>query len=123
MDMKESYSKIINNKSTCESIHRYILNVLLSGPNPKFNYFIKIIKYYIDSGIGLNNHMSHDDLATAARAKYNNMVDSNEYSKLDPKYSKILALTTKFTAIKQSVSPNSANVTSGGGCGGGYRGN
>ena len=46
-----------------------MLNALLSGPNPKFNDFIKQIKDGIDSGIGLNNHMPHDDLVTAASAK------------------------------------------------------
>ena len=67
--------------------------------------------------------MLHDDLATAAREKYNNMVASDEYSKLDPKDAKILALTTKVTALKRSVSAILANVTSRGGSGGGYRGN
>ena len=57
-----------------------MLNVLLYVPNPKFYDFIERIKDDIDSGIGLKNHMSHDDLATADRAKYNNMVASNEYS-------------------------------------------
>ena len=76
------------------------MNVLLSGPNPKFNAFIERTKDDIDSGIGLNNHMLHDDLATAARAKYNNMVSSDKYSKLDPKYAKVLALTAKVTALE-----------------------
>ena len=40
-DMEEYYSKIINNKSTCKSIRRYMLNALLSVPNPKFNAFIE----------------------------------------------------------------------------------
>ena len=70
-----------------------MLNALLSGPNPKFGAFIEQIKYGIDSGIGLNNHMLHDDLTTAACAKYNNIVSSNKYYKLDPKDAKILALT------------------------------
>ena len=51
-----------------------MFDVLLSGPNPKFNDFIEQIKDGIDSGIGLNNHMSHNDLATAACVKYKNMV-------------------------------------------------
>ena len=71
----------------------------------------------------MDNHVSHDDLTTAARPKYNNMVASDKYFKLDPKDANILALTTKITALKQSVSANKANVTSGGGSGGGYRGN
>ena len=66
--------------------------------------------------------MLHDYLATVAHAKYSNMVASDKYSKLDPKDANILALTTKVTALKRSVSANLANVTSGGGSGGGYNG-
>ena len=83
-DMEESYSDIINNKSTCKSVCRYTLNTLLYGPNPKFKAFIKRIRDGIDSGTGLNNNMSHDDLTTAARVKFNNMVASEKYSKIDP---------------------------------------
>ena len=97
-----------------------MLNALLSGPNPKFNAFIERIKDDIDSGTGLKNHMSHDDLATAARAKYNNMVASDKYSKLDPKHAKIIDLTTKVTSLEWSVSANLTNVTSGGGSSGRY---
>ena len=67
--------------------------------------------------------MLHDDLVTAANVKFKNMVASDEYSKLDPKYSNILALTTKVTDLERSVSANSENVTSGGVYGGGYNGN
>ena len=67
--MEESYPKIINNKSTHKSIDQYMLNALLSSTNPKLNAFTKKIKYDIDSGVGLNNNISHDDLATAACAK------------------------------------------------------
>ena len=77
-----------------------MLNALLSSPNTKFNAFVKQIKDDIDLSIGLKNHMSHADLATAARAKYNNMVASNEYSKFDLKDAKIIALTTKFTDLE-----------------------
>ena len=71
-------------------------------------------------GIGLNNHIFHDDLATAARVKYNNIFASDKYSKLDPKDAKIIALRTKFTTLKRSISANLANVKSSGGSGGGY---
>ena len=91
-DMEESYSKIINNKSICESIRRYMLSAFLSVLNPKFNASIERIKYDIDLCMWLNNHMLHDDLASVARSKYNNMVASNEYSKIDPKDAKIIAL-------------------------------
>ena len=42
-DMEENYVKILENHSTCESIRRYCLNALLSGPNAKFNAFIERI--------------------------------------------------------------------------------
>ena len=99
------------------------MNALLSDPNPKFNAFIERIKDAIDLGIGLNTYMYHDDLTTVACAKYNSMVASDEYYKLDPKYAKIIALTKKVTSLKRSVSESSANVKSGGGSGGRYRGN
>ena len=77
-----------------------MLNALLYGPNPKFNTFIKRIKDDIDLGIVLNNHMLHDYISTEARAKYNNIVSSDKYSDLDPKDAKVLALTTKVTALE-----------------------
>ena len=67
--------------------------------------------------------MLHEDLATAARAKYNNMLDSDEYSKLYPKDANVIALTTNVISLERSVSANSAKVTSGGGSGGGYNRN
>ena len=97
--------------------------MLIYGHNPKFNASIGRIKYYIDLGIVLNNHILHDDLATAAHAEYNNIVASDKYSKMYPKDAKTLALTKKVTSLEQSVSANLANVTHGGGSGGGYRGN
>ena len=67
--------------------------------------------------------MFHNDLATEDRAKYNNIVASDKYSKLDPKDAKILSLTTKVTALERCVSANSASVTSSDESGGGYRRN
>ena len=84
-DMEQNYVKILDNHSTCESIRRYCLNALLSGPNAKFNSFIELIKDDIDSKTGLNKTMSFDELCTTARSKYNNMDACDEYSKVDPK--------------------------------------
>ena len=55
-----------------------MLNALLYGLNPNLNAFIDKIKDDIDLGTGLNNHMLHDDIATADCAKYNNIVTSNK---------------------------------------------
>ena len=61
-----------------------MLTALLSDQNTNSNDFIKLIKDDIDLGTGLNNHISHDDLTTAACVKFNNMVASEKYSKIDP---------------------------------------
>ena len=98
-DMEENYAKIINKRITCKSFFWHTLNALLSVPDPKFNALTEQIKDDIDSGTGLNKAMSHDNLATAARAKYNNMIASKKYSQLDPKDTKILELTKKVTAL------------------------
>ena len=68
-DMEENYVKILVYPCTCESIHRYCLNALLSGPNAKFNAFIEIIKDDIDSQTGLNKTMYFGELCTAACSK------------------------------------------------------
>ena len=52
-DMEENYVKMLDNHSTCESICRYCLNALFSGPNTKFNAFIERIKDDIDSQTSL----------------------------------------------------------------------
>ena len=82
-DMEENYGKILDNHSTCESIRRYCLNALLSGPNAKLNAFIECIKDDIDSQTGLNKTMSFNELCTAARSKYNNMNACDEYLRLN----------------------------------------
>ena len=98
-DMEENYVKILDNHSTCESIRRYCLNLLLSGPNAKFNAFIERIKDDMDSQTGLNKTMSFDKLCTTAGSKYNNMDACDEYSKVDPKDAKIIALTTRLVVV------------------------
>ena len=68
-DMGKNYVKILDNHSTCESIRRYWLNALFSGPNANLNTFIERIKDDIDSQTGLNKTMSLDKLFTAALSK------------------------------------------------------
>ena len=114
-DMEENYVKILDNHSTCESICRYCLNELFSGPNAKFNAFIKCIKDDIDLQTGLNFNISFDELCTAVRSKCNNMDACNKYSKVDPKDANILALTTRLENLEKSTNANSAHATTGGG--------
>ena len=90
----------------------------MSGPNAKFNEFIKRIKDDIDSQTGLKKTMSFDELCTTARSKYNNMDACNEYSKVDPKYANIISLTTRLDNLEKSTNSNSAHATTVGGNGG-----
>ena len=115
---RENYFKILDNHSTCESIRWYCLNVLLSGPNAKFNAFIERIKDDIDLQTGLNKTMSFDELCSAARSKYNNMDVCDEYSKVDLKDANILVLTTRLENLEKSTTVNAAHATTGGGNGG-----
>ena len=62
--------------------------------------------------------MSFDEIFTAARSKYNNMDACEEFSKVDPKDAKILALTTILENLQKSTNTNSAHATTGGGNGG-----
>ena len=91
----------------------------MSGTNSKFNACIEHIKDNIDLQTGLNKTMSFDELCTAARSKYKNMDACDEYSKVDPKNAKILALTTRVENIKKSTNANSDHATTGGGGGSG----
>ena len=93
-------------------------NALLSGPNAKFNALIECIKDDIDSQTGLNKTMTFNKLCTAACSKYNNMDTCDQYSKVDPKDAKILALTTRLENLEKSTNDNSAHSTTGGGGGG-----
>ena len=63
----------------------------------------------------MNNNITFDELCTAARSKYNNMDAWNEYSKVDPKDAKILALTTRLENLKKSTNANLDHTTTGGG--------
>ena len=62
--------------------------------------------------------MSFDKLCIAARSKYNNIDACEEYSKVDPKDAKILALTRRMENLERSTNANSAHATTGGGNGG-----
>ena len=89
----------------------------MSGTNAKTNTFIDCIKDDIDSQTGLIKTMSFDDFCTTARSKYKNMDACNEYSKVDPKDAKILALTTRLENLEKSTNANSAHATTVGGNG------
>ena len=68
------YSTLYDNGQGPRHYRRYIFKALLTGPNAQFNNFITRIKDDVESGIGTNARISPDQLITACRSKYNNMV-------------------------------------------------
>ena len=59
---------------TCESILRYTLKALVSGPDADFNSYIKAIKEDVDSRVGQHATITFNQLVTASQKKYQNMV-------------------------------------------------
>ena len=109
--IEEAFQKIQENKSTCESIRRYTINALLSGPNDDFNRFIKSIKDDIDSQTGVNKELRFDEIALAARTKYNNMDATGEWKKVNPKDAQILALTTRLDKMERDKAAPAVHAT------------
>ena len=102
-DIEATYQKIINLGSTFESIRRHSLRALLSGSNDEFNGYIQRIKDDIESGSGPYKDMDWRDIITAGRTKYTNMFVSGDWTKVNPRDAKIMALTTELEAIKAST--------------------
>ena len=86
----------------CESIRRYTITALLSGPNAKFNSFIDRLNDDIESQTGVNKAMDWRDIIDAARIKYNNMNSANSWDTVDPRDAKLLALTTQIKTLQNA---------------------
>ena len=86
----------------CESIRRYTITALLSGPNAKFNSFIDRLNDDIESQTGVNKAMDWRDIIDAARIKYNNMNSANSWDTVDPRDAKLLALTTQIETLQNA---------------------
>ena len=100
-DIEEAYRKILDSGSSCESILRYTLNALLSGPSQDFNTFVKAIKSDVESGIGQHKSITYEQLVVAARKKYRNMIESGDYNAVDPKSAQIMALVTRIQTLEK----------------------
>ena len=86
----------------CESIQRYTLNALTSGPNDRFNKYIERIADDIDSGTGANKDLDWESIIVAARTKYTNMEATSEWDAVDPRSAQMLALTTRIKELENS---------------------
>ena len=54
----------------------------------------------IEAGFGTNVNVPADRLIVSSRTKYNNMSEKNMWSKVDPRNSQILPLTTKLQSME-----------------------
>ena len=98
---------------------------LFAKVNATFNTFVQRIVDDVESGIGAHAHITTDALIVACKTKYNNMDGRNEWTAVDPRDARIMALTTKLenqtealakltsTALATAASGNSNHGTSG----------
>jgi hypothetical protein len=73
---------------------------LKSGPNAEFNKFIGDIERDIESGIGQHTLITVDNLFSASERFYNNLVSKKEWTTVDPKDARLLALATEIEQLK-----------------------
>ena len=101
-----------NGAAPKESKYRkYILEALISGPNPKYNEFVSRVMDDVESGIGAMAHYSPDEIIAAARARYNNMEEKGLWDQVDPRDAQIMALVTEVQELK--TAHNKAFATDG----------
>ena len=102
-DIEKSFKRIKSLGGTCDSIIRYTITALRSGPNDEFNAYINRIKDNVESRSGQNKDISFDTLCEIARGKFNNMHANKEWDKVNPCDAQILALTTEVQSLKKTA--------------------
>ena len=112
--IEELMEKIEGSGERCESIRRYVLTTLLSGPNSKFNRFIDRIQDDIKSGKGIHSKMTWQDIISSARTKFQNMESTGAWLAVDPPDACFLALTTQIQKLESQIAATKDNSGSGG---------
>ena len=94
--IERHFQAIIDNGHAydAEAYKRHVMDALLSGPNADFNTRMKSIKSDVDAGYGYNANVAPDTLLMSAKQLYTNISLRNEWSKVEPRDARILALTT-----------------------------
>ena len=102
-EMEKHHQAITSNGHAYEpeTYRRHILSALLSGPNKEFNTHVGAIKSDVDSNYGYHSKITPSELITAAKSQYTNMEKRGDWTKVDPKDAKILALTTDVKKLKE----------------------
>ena len=94
--IKRHFQAIVENGHAydAETYRRHVLDALLSGPNSDVNNLMKSIKSDVGAGYGYNANFAPDTLLVSAKQLYTNSSRQNEWSKVNPRDARILALTT-----------------------------
>ena len=101
--MEKLYKNLKDNGRPPENYRRLIFDALKTGPNHDFSLWVKHVHDEVNSGIGHNASIDADKLIIASRSKYNNMVDEDEWGKVDPRDAQLLALQTEFIQLKKAA--------------------
>lgn len=123
------YAILADNNVAPTNYRRLVLDALATGPNADFNNFIQRIQDDVESGIGVYHEITPDTLISASRSKYNNMVDKDVWGLVDPRDTKMLALTTKIDSLLKEQAKTAValatslekNASNGGGGGNGQK--
>lgn len=99
-EMESNYKILKENGQAPRNIIKLLFKALKSGSNAVYNDFVQRIEDDVDSGLGVNKNISHDDLIVACRTKYNNMHKKGTWDKVDPRDAQMLALTTMVENLK-----------------------
>ena len=121
-DFQRTVKDIRRLGGTCESTRRYLMTALMSGPNAKFNSYIDRINDDIEAKSGPYKDFTVESIMSAATTKYETMDRTGDWSKVDPRDAKLLALTTEASSLKEEVSSLKALGTQQHGGGGGSGG-
>lgn len=102
--IENQHKAVIENGATYEhdTLRRHAITALKSGPNAEFNKFIGDVERDIESGIGQHALITVDNLFSASERFYNNLVSKKEWTNVDPKDARLLALATEIEHLKNN---------------------
>ena len=101
--MEKLYKNLADNRRPPQNYRRLLFDALKTGPNHDFNQWIKHVHDEVNSGIGHNASIDADRLIIASRSKYNNMVNEDEWGKVNPHDAQLLVLQTELVQLKKAA--------------------
>ena len=103
-DFQSTIKEIKRMGGNCESERRYIITALMSGPNAKFNNYIDRINDDVEARSGPHKDITVEEIITSATTKFDTMERTGDWTRVDPRDAKLLALATEATSLKEEIS-------------------